>query len=306
MAKKLRPPIEEIRQELLKVVRAADEPLTVPSISRLLPPAHKTSAKALAPLVDECVMDGALHSIPPTTAKGKPRYWHGDVIEFGRRAVIKVLDAKGPQTESKLKAAVKALGEAPFQTIFQGLLADGAVCLHPPLGKAKKELFGSQPPSPEKYLQDVGTQLTRVVAQLTAANVPRDELRRALVQLIEAAGIPFAATPSRKENATPPAQVDLIAVMRRIEPRAERGALVGFRDLRRTAQLEKGTFDRAVLELARQGRVSLHRHDYAGSLSPAERDELVVDGAGNHYIGAALRQGKDARAQTIASEGAEP
>jgi hypothetical protein len=251
----------------------------------------------------------ALHSIPPTTPKGKPRYWHGDAVEFGRRAVIKLLDAKGPQTETKLKAAVKALGDARFQTIFQGLLADRAVCLHPPVGKAKKELFGSKPPSPEKYLQDVGTQLTKVVAQLTAANVPRDELRRALVQLIEAAGIPFAAgTSSRGERSAFPgsASVDLIALMRRIEPRAERGALVGFRDLRRTAQLEKEAFDRAVLELARQGRVSLHRHDYVGSLSPAERDELVVDGAGNHYIGVALRQGEDWRAQTIDSEGAEP
>jgi hypothetical protein len=54
--------------------------------------------------------------------------------------------------------------------------------------------------------------------------------------------------------------------------------------------LEKQLFDRAVLELARQGRLSLHRHDFPSSLSPAERDELVTDGAGAYYVGMALRQ----------------
>jgi hypothetical protein len=84
--------------------------------------------------------------------------------------------------------------------------------------------------------------------------------------------------------------VDLLALIRRIEPGAERGALVVSRDLRRAARLEKETFDRTVLDLARQGRLSLHRHDYPASLTAAERDDLVTDGAGTYYVGVALRR----------------
>ena len=60
--------------------------------------------------------------------------------------------------------------------------------------------------------------------------------------------------------------------------------------LRRAARLDKAHFDAAVLDLSRQGRVSLHRHDYPASLTPQERDELVTDGAGTYYVGLALRQ----------------
>jgi len=294
MAKKPRPPVEEIRRELLKVVLAAEEPLTAPAIAKLLPPTHKTSGKDLVPLIEECcVPDGAVHRVPATTPKGKPRYWHHDVVELGRRAVIKLLDAKGPQTAAAIKKAAKGLDDAEFQAVFQGLVAEKAVCLHPPVGKANKELFGSKPPSPEKYLGEIGKQLTRIVNQLTEAHVPRDELRRALVQLIEAAGISFstsAISRGDRPTAAAPPLVDLIGLMMSIEPRAERGALVGSRDLRRAAQMDKLAFDRAVLELARQGRVSLHRHDYASSLSTAEQDELVADGDGKFYVGVALRR----------------
>src|SRR5579863_1404411 len=218
MAKKSRPPVEEIRQELLKVVLATDEPLTMPAIAKLLPASHKTSGKNLAPLVDECALTGALHCIPATTPKGKPRYWHHDISEFGRRAVMKLLDAKGPQTAAVLKKAAKGLDAAQIQAVFQGLIADRVVYPHPPVGKVKKELFGSKPPSPDKYLQDVGSQLTKIVAQLTEANVPREELRRALVQLVEATGIPFAATVSLRDNRTNGCEttpVDLVALIRR-------------------------------------------------------------------------------------------
>jgi hypothetical protein len=64
---------------------------------------------------------------------------------------------------------------------------------------------------------------------------------------------------------------------------------VGVRDLRRHVSLAKPQFDDLALRLAREGRVSLHRHDFPASLSPQEREELITDGQGNYYIGLALR-----------------
>lgn len=81
---------------------------------------------------------------------------------------------------------------------------------------------------------------------------------------------------------------DLIQAMKRIEPGAERGALVGFRELRRTAPLSKEVFDLVALDAARKGLISMHRHDYPTSLSPTEQAELVTDGEA-YYVGCAIR-----------------
>lgn len=280
------------RAAVLEANQDAEGPLTAVELVRRLMSPVKFTVGEVAPILDDCVAVGTLHEIPPATARGRKRYWNRNVLEFGRQTILKILDAKGPQTEASLKRGVKWLSGEQFQQIYDGLIGTRAVWRHPPLGKAKTPLIGRQPPLPEPYLEEVGRQLSKSVAQLIAANVAPEDVRRALVQLIEAAGISFgsASTVSGKRGPAPESNsLDLLALIRRVEPRAERGALVGARDLRRAAGIEKAPFDRAVLELARQGKLSLHRHDYPSSLSPSERDELVADGNGAYYVGVALR-----------------
>jgi len=80
--------------------------------------------------------------------------------------------------------------------------------------------------------------------------------------------------------------------MTSIEPAAATGALVSLSELRQSLLAEvpgKAGFDQAVLELAGQGQVALHRHDYVSSLSEAECDALVSDERGNYFVGIALR-----------------
>ena len=278
------------RAAVLDVMQRAVGPLTAKELSRQLEAPLKIAEVALTEFLNECVAAGRLHAIPPKTPKSGPQYWNRDLVQFGRGLIVALLDKQGSLSKTDLKKGVKALNATAFEQAFQALIAERRVCEHPPIGRTKSVRFGSQPPAPEPYLKDVGVQLTKVVAQLMAANVPCDELRRALVQLIEAAGIPFGSTTAPRGATVPASTVDLTALMRRIEPGAERGALVTAGDLRRAARLDKSEFDRVVLDLARQGRVSLHRHDYVASLSPAERDELVTDGAGTYYVGMALRQ----------------
>ena len=78
-----------------------------------------------------------------------------------------------------------------------------------------------------------------------------------------------------------------------VVPAAVNGALVSLRDLRRSMDfqnVDKSTFDQAVLRLADQGKVALHRHDFPVGLSPEDRAELVTDATGDFYVGIALRQ----------------
>lgn len=64
--------------------------------------------------------------------------------------------------------------------------------------------------------------------------------------------------------------------------------LVSVREVREVARLPKDRFDAAMLELRRDGLVSLHYHDHAGGLSREEKAQLVKDSRGIYYVGVSL------------------
>jgi hypothetical protein len=280
----------ETQEQVLIAIRSTSEPMTASQISKLLVAPHKLSEAKLAPLLEDFVETSKLRAFPSKTAKGKPRYWDRDSNEFGRQLIMGSLKKKGAQSEADLRKASKQLPEAAFQSVFQSLIDSRTLIPHPPLPKARKILFSNSPPSPEPYLRDIGVQLTKIVAPLIAAGVSQNELRQSLVQLVERAGVRFGASTGNAVPARQDTAADLVSLIRSIEPGADNGALVAARELRRAAKLDKQQFDRAVLDLARQGRLMLHRHDFANGLSPDERDELVTDEAGTYYVGMALRR----------------
>jgi len=287
---KVSPPSPETCEHLLTLFATTTEPITASQASKLLTAPHKLKEAQAIPILAEFVASAKLQAFPPKTARGKPRYWDRGVNELGRLLILASLEKKASQSKADLRKAAKQVPDAAFEAAFQGLIESRTLFEHPPLPKKKSADFGKLPPSPEPYLKDLGVQLTKVVAQLTAARVPAAELRRALVQLVEATGVPFGGVAKSDTVATPPQSVDLVSLMKQVEPAAVNGALVAARELRRAANLPKSQFDEAILALARQGRLMLHRHDFASSLDPTEREELVTDGAGTYYVGVALRR----------------
>lgn len=120
---------------------------------------------------------------------------------------------------------------------------------------------------------------------------------RAVVDALQSQGGDRVVTWAELEAAVPLCRIaegfDVVAEMMRIEPGAGRGALVGFRELRRGFPLQgpsaKCYFDRVVMRAVVAGRVSAHRHDRPSGLSQLQRDELVFDGVDTYYVGCALR-----------------
>jgi quercetin dioxygenase-like cupin family protein len=93
----------------------------------------------------------------------------------------------------------------------------------------------------------------------------------------------------------------MLDAIRDLDPGAWRGALVSVQELRREfPRVSKQEFDASVLDLARQGVLSLHRHDYPASLSVAELAGLVHSPVndswstdrfpGAYFCGVAIRQ----------------
>jgi len=286
------PPAPEIRDAAISMIRKTPEPVTAKQICGLLAVLFKITEPVLLPVLDESVANGLLQAIPAGTARGKPRYWDRDLIEFGRLQIEATIRKKGPQPIASLKTAAKGLAAAQFQSAFQSLIDERRVCVHPPVGKSKTLKYGVEPPAPEPYFKDVGKQLSKVVEQLISAGVDRNSLFSVISVWLAQAGLTL---PSNDVSPGPSiscgnADLELLMLMRQIEPGAERGALVTARELRRAANSDKLHFDQTVLSLARQGRLMLHRHDHASGLSSSERDELVTDGAGTYYVGMALRR----------------
>jgi hypothetical protein len=77
-----------------------------------------------------------------------------------------------------------------------------------------------------------------------------------------------------------------------VEPNVAEGAPVSLRELRRhmpTEYQSHHAFDQAVLRLAREDKIVVHRHDQPHHLLEEERDELVRDENGNFYTTIAQR-----------------
>ena len=279
------------RKAALAALERVDLPITAKDLALQMNGPFKFVEKELTPILEEAASHGQLHRFAPKSAKGKARYWGHDLLEYGRRSALRTLQSKGPLAAAKLQTFLKEVDKIQFDQVLRTLREAGSIFPHPPV-KSGPELFGVRPPVPEVYLKIVLTELTKTVKKLRDASVPLEALRRAIVQIVEAAGISFSASATGAKDVETKS-VDFMSLMRQLESGASRGALVGARDLRRAAGLPKATFDEAVFDLARAGQVSLHKHDYPASLTESERDELITDGHGHYYIGVALRQSGD-------------
>jgi hypothetical protein len=283
------------RTAAMTAMQQATEPLTAKDVSTKISGPVKFTEAELTPVLNELVGARELHPIPSKTATGKPRYWTGDLGDFVRITLVRLLSVKGPLPLPALKKEVKGLSAAQFDEILERQIAGRQLFHHPPAGKKGKALIGSQPPRPEPYLAEMAASLQKTVELLRSADVSIESLRRALIQMIESAGVPFGSTSDTSSRRARIESVDLESLMRRVEPAADRGALVAPRQLRPLTNMTKGDFDRAVLELAAAGRISLHRHDYVASLTDDERNDLVTDGLGTYYVGLALRPNSDSQ-----------
>lgn len=281
-----RDPYELASSLLIDLIQTTPEPLTAKQLAQRLGGPLKFTERELNPLLQACVAEGKVFLLPAATPRGAPRYAAFDLQAFRRRQIVQAASSGTPQTAAQLKKSVKGISDAEFASLLAALLAEHVLYRHPPYGIRKQEAFACQPPQPELYLAEWRAPLAKLVTELTSAGIDRQQLTQAFARLLEDVGLPLTLHSSPRTAAVP----DLLSLMRQIEPAADQGALVTFRELRRAAPLDKGTFDAAVLELARQGRLMLHRHDHPAGLAPRERDQLVTDGAGNYYVGAAIRR----------------
>ena len=183
MAKKKSVPLPsdaEIGDAVLSTIQKASLPVTARQICGSLSMGVKIPETVVLPILEERIASGLLHPFPPATAKGMPRYWDRDLVEWGRLQIESAIHKKGPQPIAKLKSAAKGLNETQFKQAFQSLVELRRVLEHPPVGKSRTSKYGTQAPECEPYLKDVSKTLTKVIRQLIEAGVDREALARTI------------------------------------------------------------------------------------------------------------------------------
>jgi len=238
------------------------------------------------PTLKGLVAEGRLHIWQP----GKTAYYClFDPQSVAQETLLKAL-ADGPLTEKTViywvKKKLMGYNSKNLKQHLSPLLHSGQVIEHPKYGKTKAR-YGLKAPEPDLYLDKAKSEIETVHKLLAPSGVSLEAVFRALGEHLGLEMKPSASGGEKPEDRTPMAEAERLILegIVRLQPLGQHRALVSIRELRRLLTLTKNDFDRAVFSLAAKDRVALHHHDFPGSLSPAEREEMVRDDRGTYYVG---------------------
>lgn len=274
------------------VIRALEQsarPLSKTELENRVLKSAQLSKENLSELLKQLVKTGQLR-VQGSTRKF---YWLPEMEAPALERILEVLQdtpLTKTELENKLRSWLHGWPKSKREEMVAQLLKDQRVYKVAPLtGKAKLLSLRSQATT-QDYV--------RLALQLVSTKLAKQGIH--FEDVLAAAQDVLRGTPSQPETVPSPTEpavtIDLSQLlmerMFHLNPAAATGALVSLSELRRALQAEisgKTDFDQAILQLAEQGRVALHRHDYVSSLSQTERDALVSDPSGNHFVGIAVR-----------------
>ncbi len=281
----------ELESALCDVLERLGKPAQVTAVRAALPADLQAPPQELRRVLDVLVTRGKLFAVGTARARF---YSETDPSEVAARVVVAAVRERA---RSKVELAKIVKAELPWlgkiDPVIAQLLAAGKIFAHPQLrqglptkaiAKYAREPAPSLPP--ERFLDETVRALQKAVRKAEphgiSIRVLLDELRRRFERQI-VGGVDAAASTASSADVQ-----RTFAALQALSAREPGAGLLSLRQLRASLDLEKSRFDSAVLALAQQGRVILHHHDFPGSLSEGERDKLVVDANGTHFVGIAL------------------
>jgi hypothetical protein len=288
----------------------ATEPVAVAELKkRVCSRVHGLKSEPYKSALDALLAARMVHGQASITKSGKPgkvsRYALGappppppPPRELAPKEVLKALSG-GPKAPNTLKEEVKrhlpGLPAGDYAATLVDLVTAGSIHARHKRNKNGSpgkavESYALGGPPPDPFIEPVLALWVKMRSAGIAAGVKDATLVTALVDALRRNGVAVSGSGGERSSGT-----DGELIMRGVQQLLERegrGALIPIRKLRVAAALSKDRFDTAVLELYHTDQVILHHHDNVGNMSEAERNELVVDQYGNHYVGLALPGGQ--------------
>lgn len=278
-------------EELVRVVREA---------LAAMPGLKRTQLKKALPKPFQHVHERALSVLREFAARGEIHRWSkGSVERFYVRDPIAVLDdvvprelVFGPLDARALKDRIElaAMGHGELvKEWLRSALARGVVFEHAPASPRSKAKRYGREPDMRLLLKTPLAALRKALVGLDARGIARSQVAAALLAELGISAAP--PSPASNGGTNQGAKRELLDALAKLAAENPPGALLSVRELRRRISMGKGLFDATALSLSKEGAVSLHYHDHPASLPENERNELVQDGRGGHYVGIAPRRG---------------
>jgi len=301
-------------KHLVKALGSAAEPKSVNWVKDQLPRSLLPKPSSQAGPMVEALLESAVQA-SQVWKYGKPDkalYWHSAPKVWVQRCLLEKLTG-GVKTRSgvigpvvKLATVEGLIPKSHVEAALKELIDEGRILVHPAYIGGRAKLLSVRPADPADYLTRVMEQLsqklhvspsdlTAIAAKLTLEDSPPEGARPA-APMPHSEGMGHVGT-REVENSSPPsisseeARHRILDAMLDVNPAAESGDIVSLRELRERLDnsLDKVSFDQAILELAAQEKIALHRDDFASTKTDAEREVLVRDEQGKFYNVVSLR-----------------
>ncbi len=295
----------DIATAILSLLAASPDPLPVSKLKAGLRKRHDLSVQELETLVAGYVGLGTVFRYAPLRGEGF-RYWDRDrghyldtIIERElREAALPIQTLRG-----RVAKRLRDVSETELRERIERLLRVGRLHELPRIAGNRAARLSAKLPDPKDYLSGLIQRLVHAIEEeslrLAAFGVPcaaTFAAARALLERSPLYGQPAADGVSLHVDSAV-AEQDLehqiLEQLRRLSADLRHGGLVSTRELRGTLPRfahEHAAFDRALLRLAKDGRVWLFRHDFPASLTESERKAMVTDGRGNYYNGISFKE----------------
>ncbi|MGH8509788.1 MAG: hypothetical protein ACREVH_13900 [Gammaproteobacteria bacterium] len=297
----------DIQAALLKLLAQAQDPMPASKLSGSLRKRYGLSPEAFEALLVNQVRLGTVFRHPPLRNEGA-RYWDRDRGRYLDTLIERELSAAALPIQTlrgRVAKRVRDVSEGELSVRVGALLRAGRLHELPRIKGKRAARLSAKPPDPKDYLGATIQRLVHAIEEeslrLAAFGVPcaaSFAAARALLERSALYGPPAAeehvATPSVDGAATEQdLEQQILEQLQRLSADLRHGGLVSTRELRaaqpRFAQ-EHAAFDRALLRLAKDGKVWLFRHDFPASLTESERKAMVTDGRGNYYNGISFKE----------------
>jgi len=207
--------------------------------------------------------------------------------------------AEKPLTRSELVNCFKKHFFGSFDTETKELLQKNLQILiekkevieHPPAGRDRISRFGLNPPELIPYFGKLKKEYETICKKLDRAGISSETVYKSICAFLSSVGEKMDPEEPLSEGGpiTPVLLNRIFEKVHRIEPAAGQHALVSIPLLRKAMKLPKAMFDEAILTLARQEKIWLHRHVDPAQIGESERSRLISDRRGNYYMGLVLR-----------------
>lgn len=263
------------------VLANARQPLTLVQIS------EKVGGEDVGAAVKELIQRRRVFAA--SVVRNRKRYWGKDEEQLAQQALRELLGAAPRSAKQLVADLAKKVRTGASETWRKDQVAklrksDG-IHEHPKGGKAKAATLALSPPVADTYVTEgLLEPLRGLLGKLKRAGVAEGEVLAAVAKRL---GIETRAIPEAKPATDDEVKRLIFEGMEAVNPRAGQMAPVSLPELREwMPQGCRGreTFDRVILALVSEERVSLQSHDYAPDLSERERRKLVQDGKGNYFV----------------------